>query len=103
MCFALRYAALQSAAFIKFDGLHRNQQKDQRCTLGLTPHGLRKAAAVTEESWKFLIPTLRKDGSELWVSFNPESELDNTYTRFVTRRVYPDMKDGKRYCVVKKN
>ena len=86
---------------IKFDGLHRNQQKIKGYA-GFDAAWVEEAAAVTEESWKFLIPTLRKDGSELWVSFNPESELDNTYTRFVTRRVYPDMKDGKRYCVVKK-
>jgi len=30
-----------------------------------------------------LIPTIRKDGSEIWVSFNPELESDETYQRFV--------------------
>ncbi len=86
---------------IKFDGLHRNQQKIKGYA-GFDAAWVEEAAAVTDESWKFLIPTLRKDGSELWVSFNPESELDNTYTRFVTRRAYPDFVDGRPYCVVKK-
>jgi phage terminase large subunit len=30
-----------------------------------------------------LIPTIRKPGSEIWISFNPELESDETYQRFV--------------------
>jgi phage terminase large subunit len=30
-----------------------------------------------------LIPTIRKQGSEIWISFNPELETDETYQRFV--------------------
>jgi phage terminase large subunit len=30
-----------------------------------------------------MIPTIRKPGSEIWVSFNPELETDDTYRRFV--------------------
>lgn len=42
-----------------------------------------EAANVSKQSWKKLIPTLRKDGSEIWVSFNPELATDDTYDRFV--------------------
>ena len=42
-----------------------------------------EAATVSKSSWKFLIPTIRKTGSEIWVSFNPELEEDETYDRFV--------------------
>ena len=38
---------------------------------------------VSEESWKKLIPTIRKPGSEIWVSFNPELKTDAAYVRFV--------------------
>jgi phage terminase large subunit len=31
-----------------------------------------------------LIPTIRKPGSEIWITFNPELEDDETYKRFVT-------------------
>ena len=34
-------------------------------------------------SWNVLIPTIRKEGSEVWISFNPELETDETYQRFV--------------------
>ena len=30
-----------------------------------------------------MIPTIRKPGSEIWVSFNAELESDDTYQRFV--------------------
>ena len=44
-----------------------------------------EAHAVTKNSWKILIPTIRKDGSEIWVSFNPELDTDDTYVRFVEK------------------
>jgi len=39
--------------------------------------------SITENSWDVLIPTIRKAGSEIWVSFNPDDELDATYQKFV--------------------
>jgi phage terminase large subunit len=42
-----------------------------------------EAANVSAHSWETLVPTIRKDGSEIWVSFNPELETDETYQRFV--------------------
>lgn len=45
-----------------------------------------EAQTVSKRSWKVLIPTIRKDGSEIWVSFNPELETDETYDRFITNR-----------------
>lgn len=44
-----------------------------------------EARAVTKRSWGILIPTIRKEGSEIWVSFNPELDTDDTYTRFVVK------------------
>lgn len=42
-----------------------------------------EAQAVSERSWSILTPTIRKPGSEIWVSFNPELDTDPTYLRFV--------------------
>lgn len=42
-----------------------------------------EAQTVSRMSWNVLIPTIRKDASEIWVSFNPELETDETYQRFV--------------------
>lgn len=42
-----------------------------------------EAQAVSKKSWEILIPTIRKEESEIWLSFNPELEDDYTYQRFV--------------------
>jgi phage terminase large subunit len=39
--------------------------------------------AVSKASWNILRPTIRKPGSEIWISFNPELETDATYQMFV--------------------
>ena len=42
-----------------------------------------EAQTVSRLSWNILIPTIRKEGSEIWVSFNPDLETDETYQRFI--------------------
>ncbi len=39
--------------------------------------------AISKTSWETLIPTVRKPGSEIWVTFNPDLDTDETYRRFV--------------------
>ncbi len=47
---------------------------------------LEEAQNVSEESWRFLIPTIRKDNSEIWLSWNTGEEKDPTYQRFVINK-----------------
>jgi len=42
-----------------------------------------EAHGVSKKSWDTLIPTVRKDGSEIWMTLNPEMDTDETYVRFV--------------------
>jgi phage terminase large subunit len=42
-----------------------------------------EAQSVSKSNWEILIPTIRKEHSEIWVSFNPDDENDATYQRFV--------------------
>lgn len=42
-----------------------------------------EAEKVSNKSWELLIPTIRKPGSEIWVTFNPDEETDPAYQRFV--------------------
>jgi len=42
-----------------------------------------EAQTVSRLSWNVLIPTIRAEGSEIWISFNPKLETDETYQRFV--------------------
>ena len=41
-----------------------------------------EAEPVTDEAWIKLIPTLREEDSELWVTWNPESKRSPTHKRF---------------------
>lgn len=42
-----------------------------------------EAQRVSRTSWNVLIPTIRKDRSEIWITFNPELAEDETYQRFI--------------------
>lgn len=41
-----------------------------------------EAEPVTETAWQKLIPTIREEDSELWVTWNPERETSATHKRF---------------------
>ena len=45
-----------------------------------------EAQSVSKRSWDVLIPTIRKEQSEIWISFNPELETDETYQRFIVHQ-----------------
>ena len=65
-----------------FMGLKHNIT-EVKSTEGVDICWVEEAEKVTNESWKTLIPTIRKEGSEIWVSFNPNLITDETYQRFV--------------------
>jgi phage terminase large subunit len=65
-----------------YAGMRQNVAK-VRSLEGIDICWVEEAATVLNRSWEVLIPTIRKDNSEIWVSFNPELDSDNTYQRFV--------------------
>jgi len=42
-----------------------------------------EAETVSETAWRKLIPTVRENDSEIWVTYNPESKESATHKRFV--------------------
>lgn len=65
-----------------FEGLRHNIGRI-RSLEGIDKVWVEEASNVSRTSWEILIPTIRKEGSEIIVSFNPELETDETYQRFV--------------------
>lgn len=65
-----------------FKGLRRNIN-EIKSTEGVTICWVEEAQAVSEMSWKTLTPTIRRPGSEIWITFNPCDDDDPTYKRFV--------------------
>ena len=44
---------------------------------------IEEAQSVSAKSWDVLIPTIRRPGSEIWLSLNPQLESDPTFQRFI--------------------
>ena len=44
---------------------------------------IEEAHNLTAEQWAILEPTIRKEGSEIWISFNPNLITDFIYQRFI--------------------
>ena len=65
-----------------FKGLRHNTQEIKSFE-GVDICWVEEAQAVSAESWDVLIPTIRKPNSEIWMTFNPLSPDDATWTRFV--------------------
>ena len=80
---AIRSKTGSGSEFI-FEGLRHNAGKI-RSLEAIDKVWVEEAANVSKTSWEILIPTIRKDGSEIIISFNPELETDETYQRFIAR------------------
>ncbi len=79
----------RSGAEFIFKGLHGNDT-GIRSTEGVDICWAEEAAAISETSWRVLIPTIRDPGSEFWISFNLVDEQDATYSRFVAHQAEVD-------------
>lgn len=65
-----------------FYGLARNLQ-EIRSLEGVDVCWLEEAHALTKDQWDVLEPTIRKEGSQIWIVFNPMFSADFAYQRFV--------------------
>lgn len=65
-----------------FEGIKTNTSRIKSYE-GIDVCWIEEANNVSKASWQVIIPTIRKPGSEIWISFNPELEEDETYKRFV--------------------
>lgn len=72
----------RTGARFVFKGLLRNEQSI-KSTEGVDFCWVEEAQTVSESSWETLIPTIRKESSEIWVTFNPLTLDDPTTRRFI--------------------
>jgi len=64
-----------------FKGLHRNATEIKSME-GIDICWVEEAQAISDNSLDLLIPTIRKDGSQIWYSFNRITEFDPVYERY---------------------
>ena len=73
----------RSGSSFSFTGLATNTVESIKSFEGCDIVWVEEAQTVSKKSWDILIPTIRKPDSEIWVSFNPNIDTDDTYKRFV--------------------
>lgn len=73
---------LTTGSVFVFYGLWR-QIDEIKSLEGIDIHWAEEAHLLSEEQWAILDPTLRKEGSQHWIIFNPRLSTDFVYKRFV--------------------
>jgi len=66
-----------------FSGLSQHTVDSIKSFEGCDICWVEEGQTVSKKSWDVLTPTIRRDGSEIWVTMNPELDSDETYKRFV--------------------
>lgn len=73
---------LNGTVFV-FSGLSDQTAESIKSYEGVTKAWCEEAQSISKKSWRMLIPTIRAEGSEILVTFNPELDTDETYQRFI--------------------
>jgi phage terminase large subunit len=69
-----------------FTGLSSHTAHTIKSFEGVDYCWVEEGQTISKKSWDILLPTIRKDGSEIWVSYNPELETDETHQRFTVNQ-----------------
>lgn len=73
----------RNGSLFLFRGLQGVSVDSVRSIEGIDVCWIEEAHKVSERSLSVLIPTIRKQGSQIWASFNPELENDPIYKRAI--------------------
>lgn len=68
-----------------FKGLKHNITEIKGIS-GIDRVWVEEAENISDRSWELLIPSIRKEGSEIFVVFNPRNISDPTYQRFIATK-----------------
>lgn len=73
---------LTGSEFI-FHGLHGHTVESIKSMAKIDIVWVEEAHTVKKRSWDILLPTIREENAEVWVSFNPDMDTDDTWERFI--------------------
>ena len=74
----------KNGSLFLFAGLSSHTVESIKSFEGCDRVWIEEAQTVVKRSWDILTPTIRKAGSEIWITMNPDMETDESYSRFVT-------------------
>ena len=73
----------QNGTAFYFSGLSDQTADTLKSFEGVDICWCEEAQSISKSSWNILIPTIRKPNSEIWATYNPQLESDETHRRFV--------------------
>ena len=73
----------KNGSLFLFAGLQSHTVDSIKSFEGVDRVWVEEGHGVSKKSWDTLIPTIRKPGSEIWVTLNPDMDTDDTYVRFI--------------------
>jgi len=76
-----RITCINGSEFV-FYGLARNTEEVKGLE-GIDICYIEEAQYITKDMFDLLAPTIRKEGSEIWIAFNPHAYYDFIYQKFV--------------------
>lgn len=72
----------KNGTLIRFKGLSKETEDSIKSFEGVTIVWVEEAHSISESSWEKLTPTIRVEGSEIWMTLNPDLDTDPTWVRF---------------------
>jgi phage terminase large subunit len=72
----------RNGTLFRFKGLSKETEDSIKSFEGITITWVEEAHSISESSWGKLTPTVRRKGSEIWMTLNPDMDTDPTWTRF---------------------
>lgn len=66
-----------------YTGLQDHTSTSMKSYEGINVCWIEEAQSIKKKSIQILVPTIRKDGSEIWVSMNPDLDTDYSYKYFI--------------------
>ena len=76
----------KNGSLFVFAGLANHTVESIKSYEGIDRVWIEEAQTVSKKSLDILVPTIRKEGSEIWISFNPELDTDEVWKRFVENK-----------------
>lgn len=73
----------RNGSLFLFAGLASHTVESVKSFEGCDRCWIEEGQTISKKSWDILIPTIRRPGSEIWVTLNPDLDTDDTYVRFI--------------------
>lgn len=72
----------KNGTLFRFKGLSKETEDSIKSFEGITIVWVEEAHSISESSWEKLTPTIRTEGSEVWMTLNPDMDTDPTWVRY---------------------